>query len=220
MTGRTFGTGWLADRLTRWYARLLDENGVVDETVYRTHGEEHRVYWVDADRWPMGGQYTPFGTVVLNADRLDDLSTEAVDYVFLHEIGHGQRSAISTVFVYAVRTVVTLAAVLGLPLLGRRWVRSVGRASSSAEAIRSSSRLSIRGLGLVAGVGFVSWLDEGAAEVFALSKLGVTSYRRRRREFIDGADVGVAFRSLRRLVYPPPRLVVAVAEYLNRKRAQ
>ncbi|MGM0398734.1 MAG: hypothetical protein ACQEQY_07035 [Halobacteriota archaeon] len=220
MTGRTFGTEWLADRLTRGYARLLDENGVVDETVYRTHGEAHRVYWIDADRWPMGGQYTPFGTIVLNADRLDGLATETVDYVFLHEIGHGQRSPIGTVFAYVIRTVVTLAAVLGLPVLGRRWGRSVGRESSIAEAIRSSSRLTVEGLGLVAGVGIVSWLDEGSAEVFAVSKLGVQSYRRRRREFIDGAEVGFAFRSLRRLVYPPPRLVIAAAEYLNGKRAQ
>lgn len=214
------GGEWLADRLTRGYARLLDEDGVVDETVYGTHGETHRVYWIDADRWPIGGQYTPFGTVVLNANRLDGLSAETVDYVFLHEIGHGKRPLVATVFAYVVRIALTLVAVLGLPVLGRQWLRSVSTASSSAEAIGSSSRLSVGGLGLIAGVVIVSWLDEGSAEVFAVSKLGAESYRRRRQAFVDGADAGFVFRGLRRLVYPPPRLVIAVAEYLNRKRAQ
>lgn len=213
-----FGSAWLADRLTRGYARLLDGDGVVGETVYRTHGETHRVYWIDAERWPIGGQYTPFGTVVLNEHRLGHLSEEAVDYVFLHEVGHGRRSNVATVSVYAVRSVVTLAAVLGLPWVVSRWVRSV--VADSPPTGSDPSWRSVGSLGLIAAVVLVSWLDEGAAEMFAVSKLGAKSYRRRRDEFLDGAEGGLVLRSIRRLIYPHPRLVIAADEYLGRNRME
>lgn len=214
------GGEWLADRLTRGYARLLDSDGVVDETVYRARGEAHRVYWVDAARWPIGGQYTPFGTLVLNANRLDGLSPESVDYVFLHEVGHGQRPLVGTVAAYVVRIVVTLSALLGVPWLGRRWFRAVSTTSSPAAAVEASKRFSVGGLVLLTGLVVVSWVDEGAAELFAVSKLGAESYRPRREEFVDGADDGVVVRSLRRLLYPPPRLVIAVADRSDGKRGQ
>lgn len=77
------------DRFTRLFARLY--HGSV-ESVGKFNGftSEGDVYWFPGDS-AMFGQATPVGTIILNKDRLENLSYEAAELVYRHKQGHLER---------------------------------------------------------------------------------------------------------------------------------
>jgi hypothetical protein len=52
----------------------------------------------------------------------------------------------------------------------------------------------------------VSWIDETLAELFAISKIGIDSYRSIREKTKPGSDA-----SLIRIQYPPDSLILLIA---------
>lgn len=207
---------WLVDRLTHAYARLLDSDGVIDVTEHRSDGEAHRVYWVAARRWPAAGQFTPVGTIILNEDRLADLPDGTVDYVFLHEVGHARLPGIVTLVLYAVRLLLTVAVVLGLfwLILGVTMVESPGIAIGGSVELSPWPWI-VTFLSLVGLVG-VSWIHEGHADLFVVSKIGGGSYLRWHDEVAQNSGAGGLYRVFRRFFYPSPRLVIWVADLLEK----
>lgn len=205
----------LSRRLTRLYARTITLSGVVKEEIYQSHGEERRVFWIDAEKWPMGGQYTPFGTILLNESRLSDFSEEVVDYVFLHEVGHGKPPTIVNIGSFAIRVPLMMIAVVGLPTLFLRWLvllvfnLSMNRLIGFSMVFLSSVLLILGPLILI------SWIDEGYAELFALSKIGKDAYRRCSREIRDKSEAGPIAKVFRRILYPYPGIVSRVADRVN-----
>lgn len=201
---------WIAKWLTRGYVRTLDFSGVSREELYQAHGEERKVFWVNADNWPMGGQYTPFGTIILNESKLEDTPNELVDYVFLHEVGHSEFPTILSLGSLIARIPLMFFAVFGIPLLIVRWlVFAISGPSLSQLAAFSVASLLVALLILLPLV-VISWLDEGYAELFVVSRIGKEAYQHcleMKKEHSDRSIIGLVLRPL----YPPPRLVLRIA---------
>jgi hypothetical protein len=205
---------WTAKWLTRGYVRTLDFSGVSQEERYQAHGEEQKVFWVEADDWPMAGQCTPFGTIVLNESKLGDAPEEVVDYVFLHEVGHSELSSILSLGSFVTRTPLMFLALLGIPLLVVRWLVFAASGPHFTQLATYSVASLMVALLILIPLIVISWLDEGYAELFVVSKIEGKAYRRcleKKSEHSDGSIIGRVLSFL----YPPPSLVIWVANHRN-----
>ena len=207
---------WLVKWLTRLYSRIITLNGVNEEEAYQSHGEEHRVFWVDAEKWPMGGQYTPFGTILLNESALNDVSEEVVDYVFLHEVGHGKPPTILNLGSFVVRLPLIVLAIIGLPTLILRWLIFVFSSPAASQLIEFSLAFLFVALLILVPLVLISWIDEGHAELFAVSKIGEKTYQRCLEEIRENSDSGRIRQVLHRIFYPYPSIVIWVANRFDR----
>lgn len=201
--------------LTRGYARTLDFEGVTEEATYRVGSIERKVYWVNAEDWKLAGQYTPFGTILLNKTKLEGVSQEVKDYVFLHEVGHASLPRPLSLLSLSVRLPVTALAVLGIPFLMFRWLASVVLNPTPRYAILSFVGYLILCLLILVLFTGPSWLEEGHAELYAVDRVGKETYRRCHKEVRQRSERGLFRRVLHRLVYPPPRLVLWAHERLT-----
>ena len=206
---------WVAKWLTRGYARTMDLSGVSREEVYRAEEEERKVFWVDTDDLSMAGQCTPFGTILLNEDRLGDVPDEVVDYVFLHEVGHTKPPAFLVFGSYVIRLPLMLFAIFGIPVLFFRGVAFALSVPPLNQFITLSVAFALVVLLILAPVVIVSWLDEGYAELFALSKLGEETYLRRHNQMEEHSERGVFSRVLRGFLYPRPAQVIRFSNWLD-----
>jgi Zn-dependent protease with chaperone function len=206
---------WLAKWLTRLYARTITFSGVTEEETYQSHGEEHRVFWIDAEKWPMGGQYTPFETILLNKSTLNDVSEEVADYVFLHEVGHSKPPTIVNLGSFVVRLPLMMLAIFGLPTLILRWLIFAFSSPPTNRLIGFSLAFLFVALLILVPLILISWLDEGHAELFAVSKIGEKTYRRCLEEIRENSDGGRIRQVFRRIFYPYPSIVIRVANRLD-----
>ena len=206
----------LAKRLTQVYARTIDFSGVSREEVYQAHGEKQMVFWVDAEDWSAAGQCTPFGTILLNEYRLNEVPDSVRDYVFLHEVGHMKPPALLTLASIVLRIPLVLLAGLGVPVLIGRWLGVVLSFPTIGQFTTFTAATLITILLITLPVIAIWWLDEGYAELFVVSKIGSISYQRRHKEMTKHADRTLTSRTIRWLLYPNPKLVVWLAERLDR----
>ena len=205
---------WLAKWFTRLYARTINFGGVTKEETYQSHGEQHRVFWIDAEKWPMSGQYTPFRTILLNEEKLNRVSDEVVDYVFLHEVGHSKPPSLVHFSSFAIRVPLMGIALLGLPVLALRWL-VFALSGSVGQFFQLTLAFVLVSLIILGPLILVSWLDEGHAEVFAVSKIGEEAYYRCHKEIRENSDSGRIARVLHRLFYPSPGIVIRVRNRLD-----
>lgn len=206
---------WIATWLTRFYARTITSTGVALEETYVSHNEENRVFWVNAENWPMGGQYTIFGTILLNESKLNERSGEVVDYVFLHEVGHSKPPYLLNIASFAIRVPLAMLALIGVPLILLEWLIFVISIPTIDALIEVSLIYLLAILLILVPLIIVSWLDEGYAELFALSKLGESSYQECINQVRDESDNGRFKRIFRRLFYPKPSIVIRTADLLR-----
>lgn len=73
--------------LTRQYGRTRGE--IVDESEYSVCGVSRTVFWFDQNS-RRAGDFSPFGTILMNRHLPEGIPEEFRDYVFLHEVGHGK----------------------------------------------------------------------------------------------------------------------------------
>ncbi len=209
----------LAKWLTRVYARTIDLSGVNREEVYQAHGEERTVFWIDTEDWSAAGQCTPFGTILLNEDRLSEVPDSVQDYVFLHEVGHTKPPAFLSLISIVLRIPLALIALFGVPVLIGRWLGMVLSTPSFGQFTTFTVATAITILLITLPVIAIWWLDEGYAELFAVSKLGTSAYQHRHEEMSKHAEKTIVNRFIRRLLYPSPKFVVWIAECLDRGTA-
>lgn len=200
---------------TRLYARTLDLSGITREERYNAHGEAQRVFWIDTDSWRMAGQCTPFGTILLNENRLKAVSDEVVDYVFLHEVGHTKLPTVLSLASLLIRIPLLFFALFVLPALIIQWLVFTYTGPVSSQLIMSFGWIILVAMLIIVPLVVISWLDEGYAELFVVSKIGETSYQNRIKELRKQSDSGIFIRIFRRFLYPPPALVVWVGNYLG-----
>lgn len=198
--------------LTYIYAWTIDFNGVSREEIYRTHGEEKRVFWVNSDKWPMAGQCTPFGTILLNMSKLDGASDQMVDYIFLHEVGHTKPPTLLTLGSLLIRIPLMFLVILGIPLLFVRWLIFVFSSPTIGQITTFSFGFILAALIILGPLMAISWLDEGHAELFAVSHIGEDVYQRCLQEMQEKSNHGVLMGLFRRVIYPDPRLIVWLAK--------
>ena len=201
---------WVAKWLTRAYARTLDFSGISREELYQAHGNEHKVFWVEADDWPLGGQCTPMGTILLNKSKLEDAPEELVDYVFLHEVGHSKVPSILGIGSLMVRLPLMFLAILGIPVLVVQWLIFAVSVSNVSQLATFSVETLLIVLLILVPLIVVSWLDEGYAELFVVSTIGEAAYRNVLEKKDEHSDSSIVGRVLS-ILYPPPSLVIRIS---------
>lgn len=196
------------ERLWKIYARVIwGDWGEVGS--YSAQGFSHPVIWVQSSKW-MAGQYM-LGGIFLNKMRLRDSSKNLLDYVFLHEYGHGQPPFLFRILSVTAQLILlplTLAVAIALPAV---WLMGAVQLGPSLSLVPFSMG-TVLGLAIVLiPLMTVRWLDEGYAEVFAASELGVDNYRDARREMREISNPSILKLVLLFVLYPPTRLVSRIA---------
>ncbi|HKL28411.1 MAG TPA: hypothetical protein VJ898_03995 [Natrialbaceae archaeon] len=206
------GLGWsLREKGTRLYARIyFGPVEAVQEYETRT-GDSIPVFWFSDDS-SMFGQATVFRTVILNRPKMSALSDRAREYVVQHELGHLQRRPVRTGVFWG--------------LIGLCFALSWLAFGILLALLRSgfSSTLAL-GFGLVLSASIVSFvlasrIEETAAELFALRRLGESEFLASKREIRTPRE-GSAFASLFVvLMYPSPETVVKIDRTVRRIRGK
>jgi hypothetical protein len=207
--------GALRRGLLSLYAWFLGAE--VRASEYAVGSVERPVVWIDSDRWSLAGQHL-FGTILLNESRLGKMPDEVVDYVFLHEVGHGQLSRPLRALVSLLRYLLMMTAVFTLPpMVGLLIAATV---TSPLPVLDPLVAVYTVGVALVlVPLVTVSWLDEGYAEAYAISQVGYDEYLQITQELRRRSESSQIKRVLHTLIYPPPRLVVWGVGHLSLVRA-
>jgi len=193
------------ENIVKIYARLLRYGKILDSERYQAYGVEERVYWVDSDVW-WAGKYTLIREVFLNRKKLSEKSQRLRDYTFLHEAGHSRMSSIPTIIVFLLRFVSTLF-LFGLPFTAPVYLMQIlqSPAGSRPEILVAYMILTVA---IVSFYSLIAWIDEGYAELFALSKIGPGKYQECHQEARENRNSGIMKSVWHRLTYPRPRLVL------------
>lgn len=206
---------WVAEWLTRGYARIIDLSGVSREEDYEAFGEQERVFWIDASSWPVSGQYTLFGTILLNQSKLEKAPEDVKDYIFLHEVGHSKLPTLLSLVSVLVRIPLVFFAILGIPVLVIQWIIYAFSGPPIGQLMTFSAAYLLVALLVVVPLVVVWQLDEAYAELYVVSKIGKEAYQRCSDKMEEYSDRGLFARLLRKLFYPSPDLVLWLA---NRQR--
>lgn len=197
----------LKKRLTCLYAKTGRYGKIEEVSEYSAAGISMDVYWYDSDS-TRAGHCTPLRTILMNKQPFTELSQKARDYVFLHEAGHAKMPVPLTIIMY----------ILLIPAIIFAFLSPIAALLQLSITWLSTNSLMLTSITLLAGVfviavftglfSLVSWFSEGYAELFALNKLGRSEYLEISEELKEYADRGLIRRTLHRIQYPPPRLVV------------
>jgi Zn-dependent protease with chaperone function len=201
---------WLRKWGTCLYARLT--LGTIQEvSEFSVAGVSREVYWFDSGS-RKGGHTTPFNTVTMNRQLLEDLSDSARDYVFIHEVGHSKVGFPFNVLMYAL-LIPTLVMAMFSPFVAAATIFDTW---ISTNSFYSTITAAIAGIVIV--IFFtglfttISWLSEGHAELYAVRKLGKEEYLQISEEIKEYADRSRIRKVRHRVKYPPPRLVTWFSE--------
>lgn len=200
----------IIDWLTVHYARWT-HGKIIDIEEYSTDGVEDTIYWYDSDS-NRGGHCTPFNTVLMNQNPLDEVSKEVTDYVFLHESGHANQHPILRLVLYAALFPTILMAIAS-PFSAVAQTISVFLLTESLRLTATQGAASLIVVGLTTSAfGLVSWIDEGYAELFALNRLGKETYLQCHQEIREHADRPIHRRIIHHVRYPFPSFIVWLSE--------
>lgn len=173
------------------------------------------VYWIPDSVLDSLGRATMSNNIWLNERVTDDLPTELVEYLFLHEHGHARRSLAGRLQFYALATLTTVGT-LGLALLTMSVaVTALWNPIYSVSQGVAGLLLCLM-LTLAAGAAYrhVMRTEELRAELNVVQALGPEEYRRRHQKFEDYRDRGLRAKLRRRLLYPTDDTVIE--RYENR----
>lgn len=196
--------GKIQSGLTHQYAKI--RGGVTDTSEYTAGGVSRTVYWFRNDSKRMG-DYSPLGTLLMNEQAKDDFSKNVVDYVFLHEVGHDQMGSIGRTLFWAIYLTSGLLLIAGIIALPSNLLKAVESAPSTVMLpVYIAVALGIS-LGAVIPFTLVCWVDETLAELFAISKIGISQYRSVLEEVKEESEAGLLHKIRIRIQYPPDALI-------------
>ncbi|WP_336034346.1 hypothetical protein [Halobacterium yunchengense] len=200
--------GKMQSGLTRLYA--WNRGGVTDTGEYSASGISRTVYWFHDESKRMG-DYSPFGTLLLNEQAKEDFSEDVVDYVFLHEVGHDQMGFIGRTLFWAFYPTFGLLLLAGIIALPQTLVAAFQFAPSTVMV----PAYLVVGIGITVAAmlpfAAVCWIDEALAELFAISKIGRSQYRSVFDEVKEESDAGLLRKIRLRIQYPPESLILWIA---------
>lgn len=196
--------------LTRQYGRAW--GGIVEESEYSALGVSRTVFWFDQNS-RRAGDFSPFGTILMNRHLPEGIPEEFRDYVFLHEVGHGEvHSVLRLLYLPCVLGAFTLAfaGVVALPV---NLVYAIRWASGPISGtLFLGIAVVISALAILPLVGLL-WLDECYAELHAITHLGIDRYSEIRSKIRENRNPS----RLRKIRYylqdPPIWLVLKVARW-------
>jgi len=178
--------------------------------------DEEDVYWFESDSAAFG-QATPVGTIILNKNRVEDLSHEAAELVYRHEQGHLNRLPVLRGLFWGMVLNGAFGIYFLLKSLGYSLLIPFGFPVEPVAVVGGVSVLMI--LALVVTVR----LEELAADLHALQELGEKEFLDAYDEISDKGSDSLHNRILVTLLYPQLNNVVRVNRLLtwakNRYRA-
>ncbi|WP_248896085.1 hypothetical protein [Haloplanus halobius] len=200
---------WLTIHYARWTHRKI-----LDIQEYSAEGVEDSIYWYNSDS-NRGGHCTPFNTILMNQNPLEEVSKKVTDYVFLHESGHANQHPILRVMLYAA-LFPTIIMAIAAPFFAVAQTISVFVLTESLRltALKGAASLIVVGI-TTSAFGLVSWIDEGYAELFALNRLGKETYLQSHQEIREHADRPIYRKIIHRVRYPFPCFIVWISENLR-----
>lgn len=187
---------WIKYAITWGLVRIL--YGPMKKDTYEAHGESETVYWIDSEDH-IAGWCTPVGTIVLNEGRLANCSVETRDYVFLHELGHKHRHPLLHAIFYAIAipgAAFALASVMTLVSLAALYFQGVVTNPWAFVGVLATFVLSI------AVISGISKLEELAAEVFSVNRIGEEAYVEAWDELEEKSAGGLIVAAKKKLLYP------------------
>ena len=198
-------TEWLQDKATRAFTRFYHES--VEEIEERVLENEDtvKVYWFSSDS-ALFGQATPFGTIILNRTRVDDLSTSTQELVLQHELSHIQRGSVARGIFYGMVFWGVLGILSALTFTG---LLVAGAPLAALTDLGAFSALSI------AIFVVTNRLEETTADLHALQAAGEDDFIAGYREVSAVSDDSIGTVILRALFYTRPERTVRLHRLLR-----
>lgn len=167
------------------------------------------VCWLPDSTIRTPGKTTIFNTIWLNERVKEDLPTELVDYIFLHENGHARRSRLNRLKFLVLALSLALTFVVAFCLTIAVGVEAVSNPVYSLETVAIVVIIGFS-LAALAGEGHrrVLWNEELRAELNVAQALGPDEYQRRHDRFEELRDRRALGTLRRRLFYPSADEVV------------
>ena len=173
-------------------------------------GVSEQVYWIPANMMRSLGRATVFGTIRLNENLTERFLQDVVEYVFLHERGHSNRSFARLVWFIIGTTLTLLSAMLSGVFLVIFSLFAVGNITLQV--------VGLLGLSVCLLIIF-SWLhcrikfnEELRAEKYALNHLGEDEFRQRSETAEEIVNRSWWNQLRRRLLYPSVETVISENE--------
>jgi len=201
----------VSDRFRDWFTRAFARvyHGPV-ESVGSFNGftDEDDVYWFDSDSAAFG-QATPVGTIILNKQRMENLSDEAAELVYRHERGHLDRLPVFRGLFWGM----VLNGVVGIYYL----LKSLG------YSLLIPFGMPVEPVAMLAGVSLAFIvlmtvtirLEELAADLHALQDLGEDEFLDAYDEISDEGSDSLHNQVITALLYPRLNNVIRVHRFLT-----
>lgn len=195
------------DLFTRAFARFY-HGPIVSVESFNGYPSDDDVYWFDSDSAAFG-QATPVGTILLNKQRMVNLSDEAAELIYRHEQGHLDRLPILRGLFYGM----VLNGVLGIYYL----LKSLGYSMLIPFGVPVAPVGLLAGVSLLMILTFVVTvrLEELAADLHALGELGEEDFHAAYEEVAEEGSDTLHNRMITTLLYPRLNNVVRVQRFLN-----
>ncbi len=200
------------DRFTRAFARFY--HGPIESVgSFNGHTSEEDVYWFDSDSAAFG-QATPVGTIILNKQRMQNLSEEAAELVYRHERGHLNRLPLLRGLFYGM----VINGVIGIYYL----LSSLGYSLLIPFGMPIEPIAMLAGVSLLLILAFVMTvrLEELAADLHALRALGEEEFLSAYDEISSESSQSLHNEVAKFLLYPSLKNVVRVHRFLNWVRTE
>lgn len=195
----------IQSKLTYLYGKL--RGGITRTGQYSVSDVSRHVYWFEENSRQLG-HTSPFGTIMLNEDISEILSEDAVDYVFLHEVGHTRNGALYQASATVILTFLMMASVAAVLVLPRSIELAFDYAGSLLGLVAYLFIAFAIPAAVVALFAAASWYEESQAEVFAISKIGMSEYRSVIEEMDVASDRGRISKLWYHVRYPPRRFII------------
>lgn len=194
------------ERLTKYFIEFIKRGEYEGKESFEAAGESVEVHSFKSNG-SLFGQCTPFGTIILNESRVENLSQTARELVISHEVSHRDRNAIwkgtflgSTVWFAVGFLVLILCVIL---LLGGASLTGLTGPIGAALLLMASFVVIVRA-------------EETIADLQALRSVG-------KEQFVSGyKEIGEASSGTRRdlvmrkLLYTHPKHTVALHRFLEK----
>ena len=196
--------------LTRQYGRM--RGGIVDKTEYSASGITRTVFWYDQET-RRAGNFSPFGTILMNRHLPKGIPEAFRDYIFLHEVGHDDLNPVLRLLYWPVILFAFSLALAGVIVFPAQLIRATQWASDPVSLLLFLGTAVL--VSAVACIPFIalSWTDEAYAELYAISHLGQDRYDEIRTHIRETRSPST-LRKLRHYIqYPPKSVVLWIAEW-------
>ncbi len=197
------------DHTSRLIGRL--HGGVVEQKDVDVAGVSRSVCYVHNDDWGSAGQGTAFTHILINLAQTEEESQLMHDYVYLHEVGHKQWPWMLQVLFTLGQLAYLLILLILVAALPSYLIGALQQPTMELKALTLLSIPIVYAI-LICLPLSVTWLDEGLAELFSISHLGRDTYYQVLEEKAQ-KDHGIGPRIRKYVMYPPDRIVLAVARW-------